>query len=434
MGFGRVTRVLRRLIQPGMARSIVGISGASVAAQGLALAVSPILTRLYDPSAFGVFAYISAIVMTISVIAGLRMEMAIPICSSDPEAGKVARLAMLIAATVSIGLLLLVPMFGSEIDDRTPLDLMPALWWAPPSVFALASFTILSQLSIRQRDFGAVARRNFTQAWATAILQVALAATHKAEGLLTGQMLGRGLAASMLAWRNRGLLRERPSARYAELVRRFWRFPAIFTPSALLNTLGLTLPVLMVGAWFGAGSAGQLDLANRMILGPLVLIGAAVSQVLLGEMAARHRAAESPMMPLFKMVALRLTYVAVPFALATALLAPRVFPVLFGPEWLQAGQDARLMAPAAAMSLVAGPLSQAFFIYQKGVQLIVVDTLRVALVAGSGWIAFHSSGDESVVIAAIFGALAVAQGASLFVCWRVVSRGDRLLSLSSDSA
>ena len=407
-----------------MARSVIGISGASVLAQGLTLAVSPILTRLYDPSAFGVFAYVSAIVVIVAVTAGLRMEMAIPICGADAEAGKVARLALLIATVVSIGLLVLVPVLGPRIDERTSLDLMPTLWLAPPSVLMLAAFTIVSQLSIRMRDFRAVARRNLTQAWSAAILQVAFAATSNASGLLAGQMAGRGFAAGLLSWRNRALLRARTPERYRDLLRSFWRFPLVFTPAALLNTLGLTLPIIMVGGWFGAASAGQLDLASRIVLGPAVLLGAAVSQVLLGEMAARRRDESGPMAPLFRMVAIRLTLVAVPFAILVMVAAPTLFPVVFGEPWSQAGQDARLIAPAAAVSLVAGPLSQVFFVYQQGTRLIIVDALQVSLVIGAGWLAFWKTGNEGIVLSAIFGALAVSQGVSLWVCWRIVKAAD----------
>ena len=411
-------------LSTGMTRSVMRVAGASVAAQGVALAISPILARLYGPSDLGVYAYITALVSTVGIVAGLRLEMAIPICPSDEEAAQVARVASGIALVTSAVVALSIPLVGVSVDDASPLDLMPYLWWLPPSILTLALFTIMSQLTIRSKDFGAVARRNVTQAWTTATAQVILGYRPSPGGLLAGQALGRGFAAALLWWSNRAALGTKSAISHRAIWRRYWRFPALFAPSAVLNTLGLTLPVLMIGTWFGADAAGQFDLAARLVLGPAVIVGAAASQVLLGEMADLRRTSDPALLPLFRSVALRLTAIAVPFGLAVMVLSPWVFAVVFGEDWEQAGLNARLMAPVAAMSLVAGPLSQVFFVLEHGSTLILVDTTRVLLLVVGGGAAYMAGGSQVLVTAAVLGAMFIAQLVSFVVSWRLVAIHD----------
>ena len=105
-------------------------------------------------------------------------------------------------------------------------------------------------------------------------------------------------------------------------------------------------------------------------------------------------------------------------------LSPWVFAVVFGEDWEQAGLNARLMAPVAAMSLVAGPLSQVFFVLEHGSTLILVDTTRVLLLVVGGVAAYMAGGSQVLVTAAVLGAMLIAQLVSFVVSWRLVALHD----------
>ena len=58
-------------------KNIVTLMSGTTIAQAIPLAISPILTRIYSPSDFGVLAIYSSIMAVIAVIATCRYELAI---------------------------------------------------------------------------------------------------------------------------------------------------------------------------------------------------------------------------------------------------------------------------------------------------------------------------------------------------------------------
>src|SRR3954471_16287753 len=67
--------------------------------QLLAIAVSPLLSRLYTPADFGLFSLVNAFAMVLGTVAALRYEMAIPLPRADDE----ARAVLVVAACVTLG-------------------------------------------------------------------------------------------------------------------------------------------------------------------------------------------------------------------------------------------------------------------------------------------------------------------------------------------
>jgi O-antigen/teichoic acid export membrane protein len=90
-----------------------------VIAQALPLAITPILTRLYSPSDFGIFAIFVAIVGIFSVMATARYEQAILLPSSHDEAISLTALSVIIATTLSFVLALFIWLFFDFISNLT---------------------------------------------------------------------------------------------------------------------------------------------------------------------------------------------------------------------------------------------------------------------------------------------------------------------------
>ena len=99
---------LRRLSWSPSVRSVAVLATGTAAAQALTVAVSPILTRLYDPSEFGVFGVFMAVAATIVTVAALNYELAIIVADDDDEALDVMALSVLVViATALISLIAL---------------------------------------------------------------------------------------------------------------------------------------------------------------------------------------------------------------------------------------------------------------------------------------------------------------------------------------
>lgn len=392
MQVNHLKSILARLSPQGVNRHIASIASGTVAGQVVVFAMSPILTRLYSPDDFGIYSYILGLASFTAVVIGLRLDLAILVAETDEEAGRIARIALLAATLLSLLCGVGIALFGGDIDRTSSLNLMPWLWLLPPIVWTLACYTILSQLSVRCRDYKAVAVRSFTQNLTMAAVQLAWPFGRSPAGLLVGQVCGRLLSSIELARRNRlSLFVARPFAGWRVSARRFWRFPVLVTPSAALNILGTLLPLFILGAWFGADTAGQFGIAQQVVAVPAALLGVAISQVFMGEFSSRYRAGNRDNRSGYLAATKRLSLVAAPITLGLLLLSPWVFPFVFGDQWSEAGLFAQAMSISTGVGFVVSPLSQVFFVYERIWQIVLVDALRIPFVGGAALVV-HAQG------------------------------------------
>jgi O-antigen/teichoic acid export membrane protein len=219
--------------------------------------------------------------------------------------------------------------------------------------------------------------------------------TRSAGGLLTGQLFGRMFGIVSLARTNSSLLRTTTRGGYLRTLRASWRFPIVFAPTAVVNTAGLGLPLILIGAWFGVQSAGYLGVAQRVTALPAAIVGLAIGQVFCGELTARLRANERNNRRLYLKVSARLGLIGALIALALLILPPYVFPVVLGSNWTEAGTYAQATALAVGLGFMASPLDYVFVAYQKTAIQVTVDITRLVLVCGLGFWA-HRSGWSAV--------------------------------------
>ena len=92
-------------------RNILTLMTGTTIAQAIPIAISPILTRIYTPEDFGIFAIFLAITLIIGSIANGRYELAIMIPKKDEDAINIFALGFIITTFISLLLLVLVLIF-----------------------------------------------------------------------------------------------------------------------------------------------------------------------------------------------------------------------------------------------------------------------------------------------------------------------------------
>lgn len=374
-----------------VAASLIMLSGSSALGQGLVLLLAPLLTRIYSPDDYGAFSYVMAFTGILSMLAGFRYELGAPLARSDETAGVLLRLALVTATVVSCLIALGVGLWGLALDDGSDLQLMPWLWMLPAMIWVTVLYDVVSQAAIRRRQYSEVAKRSFVQAVTGGLAQLTLGLTLRSPGgLILGQLLGRCMGIASLARASSDLLVSRHPFRGARSVaREYWRLPAVFTPSALLNVLGSQLPLLAIGLWFGVEAAGFVGVTQRILDAPAALIGTAIAQVFFGEISARHREGLTNNRAAYVLATKKLLPIGVALTLGILVLAPIVFPLFLGQQWADSGAYAQAMAFSVGVGFIASPLSRVYFIYQRVGATILVDIFRVAAVGVLGLLGYH---------------------------------------------
>lgn len=415
-------------------RGVLSIFGGTAGGQLLALVSAPVLSRLYSPSDFGVFTLTSSFVAVIGTIAALRFELAVPLPESERDARGLVALGLISTGATFVFTSAVVWLAGGRLAlvfDQP--HLMPWLWCVPATSALVGVYLLLNQLAIRHRRYRAIGRRNLLQSVALVATQVgAGAAGLRSGGLILGLAVAQ-LTSALSLLRGSGLRTPDSEASHRlatlqHLARRYRHFPLLLAPSGLLNVMGLQLPVVLIAYWYGSSVAGWVGLTQRVLSLPVMLLGSAIAQVYLAELAraARHDFARARQ--LFSTASRRLLAIALPLGLALVLLARFLFERVFGDQWLTSGRYAQALAPSLVAQLVATPVSQTLIVFGRQRAQLCWDAARLLVILAAVSICHLAQASAQTTIST-FG---IVSAAAYCVSWAlsfhaITHAGDRTL-------
>lgn len=400
--------------------------------QLLAIAVSPLLSRIYTPGDFGVFSVVNAFAMVLGTVAALRYEMAIPLPRDDEEARAVLVVAACVTAGTTAVMTVAFWLLGPLIADLVGTHRVePWLVWVPLIAAAIAVFQMLNQWALRHRRYSATARRNFVSAVTTVAVQlVAGLRLTGPGGLVAGLGIGQAAGAGSLLVGS-GLVHPVRTGTLGRVARRFRRFPALLAPAGLLNATGIYVPVLLLSALYGPQEAGWFGFTQRIVAVPVAIVGQAVAQVYLSELALSRRSGGARQAALFRTASARLALLGGVGGLALLLLSRPLFPLVFGSSWGPSGAMAQALAISMALQLVASPLSQTLIVYERTGWQLSWDAGRLIVVTTSALATSAVGGDALACVWAMSLASAAAYAVSWLLSRRAVTVGGHAPSAAA---
>ena len=117
-------------------RNVLTLMMGTTIAQAIPIAISPVLTRIYTPSDFGLFALFNSLIAVFGVIASGRYELAIMLPKKDEDAINIASLGILISTFFSVFLFFIILFFNDSICSLlNNTDIKPWLYFIPLVVF-----------------------------------------------------------------------------------------------------------------------------------------------------------------------------------------------------------------------------------------------------------------------------------------------------------
>ena len=181
-------------------RNILTLLTGTTIAQAIPIAISPILTRIYTPEDFGIFAIFLAITLIIGSIANGRYELAIMIPKKDEDAINIFALGFIITTSISFTLLILVLIFKTYFTYLLKNEEIGVwLYFVPISVFFFGIFNILNYFNNRKKNYKDISNANILKSIVAAIIQLSIGLIQQgATGLISGQIISQFFANTKL--------------------------------------------------------------------------------------------------------------------------------------------------------------------------------------------------------------------------------------------
>ncbi len=429
-----MNHLLDRIVGKGQFKKNVAIlMGGTALGQVITIVASPVLTRLYTPTEFGLLASYVSVVGVLTVVASLRYNLAIPLPKDDQDAAQLFGLSSLLTLVFGFVVAIGVWTTGSWIEETVKVPgLSSALWLVPFSVMGAGFNEVAKAWAIRRGQFSAMAKTSVVQGLGQVLTQLALGLTTPsgAIGLAVGDAIGRTTGSSTLLSKtwiyDQSYFRQISWKAMKKIGHRYRKFPLVSSWSALINNAGLSVPPLVLAALYGPQAAGIFALSQRIVGSPMQLLGRPISQVYLGEISAQARSQGPALRAFFSRSARTLVLVgAIPISLA-GLVGPRVFTLLFGSEWSEVGTYIRVLGLMYLVQFVAGPLSQTLNVMERQDLQLAWDVGRLVLSVSSIFFASYLRVTAITAIAMYAGAMFVAYCALFVMSYLVLRTKDHL--------
>jgi len=356
-------------------RNVLTLMTGTTIAQAIPIAISPILTRIYTPEDFGIFALYISIASILSLIATGRYELAIMLPTKDKDAVNIVALSLFISFFVSFIALLIVSIFNTQITSLlgNP-DISSWLYFIPLTVLFTGIYQSFNYWSNRKKEYKRLATSKVIQSTTTATTNLSMGfAGFGSSGLVLASVLGQGVVASFLAQRvyKEGLyrLKDIETIKILVMLKKYKKLPLFNLPNALIDGIRVSGISILIAKNFTTASLGQFSLAWKIVQTPTALIGSSLSQVFFQKIATAKRADLYLIVTKFL---LKSTLISLPIFLFIYICAEDIFAIVFGQEWRLAGEIASLLSPWIFFNFLTAPMGNLFIVLNRQEIVLVV--------------------------------------------------------------
>ena len=343
--------------------------GTSVA-QAFPLLLYPILARIFSPADFGLLTTLTSITSILVVLATGKYESCILIADSKNDAANIVGLTLLLSFIFLFISFIVLQLFSYKfVTWLNAPDLKMWLFVCPISAYVIIIFNCYNEWCVRNKYFVSLSWNKITNSAATTLSKLLFGFVKVvSNGLIIGDLIGRIISAGGCVFRalqkDRFELFQMSIKRMRYLAKRYFEFPKFSLPAQLLNTLGLTLPVLMIGAYFNSTEVGYYAMTMNVLTVPISVISVAIRDVF------RQRANEEYVRTgSCKKIYTRLLKILIFWGVLGLLILlfalPGIFSIVLGIKWRIAGEYSQILLPMMAIDFVAMSLSGVLIITER---------------------------------------------------------------------
>jgi len=337
--------IFTRLRKSSFVKNLFIVMSGTVAAQVIGLALTPIISRLFSPSDFGISGSFGSLWGVIAAGVTLDYSQAVMLPKEKGDAANlffVSCLSTLLVSFILMTICLIIPTYLNSLMKTTGI-------WALVLLVAAAMASGLnsscSAWCVRVKAFKQTSLSQVIRSLSYSGAQIGFGMFQGgAVGLIISNVLASILASINLA---RVLLSDMAAirrniswVRMKQMAKEYRDFPMYSASQNVINALSSGLPVLLLTQYHGIAVAGAYTFSMRILEAPMGLILSPLRQVLF-QKAAEIQHQEQSLASLYIKITAGLFTMAIFPSLVLYIGAPQIFTWVFGAQWHIAGDFAR---------------------------------------------------------------------------------------------
>jgi len=346
-------------------KNMLKLSGGTTITQVMGILVLPILSRIYSPEEFGIYALFFSISNILLILSTWQYEMAIVLPKEYGESISLFFLCILLVSIMSLFFLLIFIFFNDFILNLFKLKNLSSLFLLIPlHIFISGVYQTLRYLNSRNNTFGNSAKSAVINSGSTYLFQILFGILFiEKSGLIFGSILGSLLATIFLLGVSIKFISTK-SINFINLKKvlyKYKKFPTFTTLGSFIASLGGQLPVLILTSLFGSISSVFYSIANKAVSIPSRIVASSISEVSYKHISDIVHDEKLLSNYMEKSMAGILQISIIPFLLV--LLFGRLFATIFlGDQWSIAGLYIQILSPFVFLQLLGSSIG---VFYQK---------------------------------------------------------------------
>ncbi len=342
-------------------RNVFTLMTGTIIGQAIPIAITPILSRMYTPKDFGVFALFISVSTIASVVANGKYELAIMLPKREKDAINLCALSFIITFIYSSLLLIIIIVFHSKIINYVNSEAIGVwLYFVPLIVFFICSYNILKFYNNRLKKYKDIAKANVLKSIVLVTIQLLVFHLVKgATGLISGEIASRCFANLKLfnnIFKDKKLLSYISLNKMIVLAKKYKKFPLFTCPASLANSISNKLYEIILPVLYEMSTLGFYSMSMRTLSVPGALIGDAIGQVFFRE-ASKEKNETGKAIKSFNSALIKLLLIGLPTYGLLFFIIEDLFAFILSEKWRIAGKYAQILIPLCFMQFIVGPLT-----------------------------------------------------------------------------
>ena len=376
-----MNKIINRLKNSSYLLHIVTLMTGTLMGQAIMLLSIPILTRLYNPSEFGIYSLFFAIASMVGMVSSLSYEQAIMLPKSNRDAQVLVFLSIITTIMITIILSIVIYLFNQFFIEYFK-NSKYLLWLLPFATLSIGLLQIFDAYSTRKEFYKKIATTKMGASIATVTIQSGSRYIFKLNGLVVGKMLSDIFALYLLISfhikKQTLQLKYLSKRRLKANIKRHENFPKYQMASNLTNSISQNIPLFMFSTLFSPAISGFYALTYRVMQVPMVLISNSTRSVYY-QKASKMYANREDIYPLYKKTTLGLLKIFIIPLIIIIFFGKDIFSFIFGSEWEESGLVAQISVIWFMFGFISPPTTVMFNIFSlQKVRLIVQITTLFA--------------------------------------------------------
>ena len=349
--------------------SITVLTGTSLS-QIIPLIFYPLLTRIYSPEEFGFMAFFMSVCAVMIVLASGAYEQAILITKNSVELDNLIKLTL----TRSLIMLVVISLILIALISTVPILYTYKIYLNWVLLLSLAAFfTIIYNLynewCVKKAEFKKLSvNKVYNSIFTSLFKSINKLFSFISNGLIFGELIGKFIISiisvkSMLI-NGTDIFRGYSIETLKKTRVKFQDYPKYMMFDLLINTIGGSVHVYIILAFFDANELGYLSLSLSLLTLPVTVISGGIKDVF-RQKANKLYINEGSCRNLYVQL---LRPIAITGFVGFSLLyfiTPFIFPYVLGDKWLKSGLYAQYLIPLFYFNFVSMSLGGIFVIANK---------------------------------------------------------------------